>query len=74
MRNREFTDIVGGDSLEEGNGTSPGDSHPPHVAHIEEADMGADGMVLVHNAAVLDRHLPSGEIDEFGPAGLMMRD
>jgi hypothetical protein len=44
------------------------------MAHIEEADMGTDGMVLVQDATILDRHLPSGEIDKFGPAGLMMRD
>jgi hypothetical protein len=44
------------------------------MAHIEEPDMETDGMVLVHDTAVLDGHLPSGEIDEFGPAGLMVRD
>src|SRR4029077_7425772 len=74
LRNGEFADIVGGDSLEERDSTSSGDSHPPHMAHIEEPDMGTDGMVLVHDSAVLDGHLPSGEIDEFGPAGLMVCD
>jgi hypothetical protein len=44
------------------------------MAHIEEADMGTDGMVLVHYTAVLDGHLPSGEIDQFGTAGLMVRN
>ena len=74
MRNGEFADIVGGDSLEEGDSTSSSDSHPPHMAHIEEPDMGTDGMVLVHDTTVLDGHLPSSEIDEFGSAGLMVRD
>jgi len=44
------------------------------MAHIEEPDMRSDSMVLVHDATILDRHLPSGKIDKFGPAGLMMRD
>ena len=74
LRNGEFADVVGRDSLEEGDSASSGDSHPPHMAHIEEPDMGTDGMVLVHDSAVLDGHLPSGEIDEFGAAGLMLLD
>ena len=74
LRNGEFADIVGGDSLEERGSAGSGDSHPPHMAHIEEPDMGTDGMVLVHDTTVLDGHLPSGEIDEFGAAGTMLLD
>ena len=74
MRDRDLADVVRRDSLEERDGAGAGDSQPPHMAHIEEADMGADGVVLVHDTAVLNRHLPSGEIDEFGAAGLMVRD
>jgi len=44
------------------------------MAHIEEPDMRTDGMVLVHNTTVLDRHLPSGEIDKFGAAFTMLLD
>jgi hypothetical protein len=36
--------------------------------------MGADSLVLIHNAAVLDGHLPSGEIDEFGAVCTMLLD
>jgi hypothetical protein len=44
------------------------------MAHIEEPDMGTDCMVLVHDPAVLDRHLPPGEIDKFGAACTMLLD
>jgi hypothetical protein len=44
------------------------------MADIEEPNMGTDGIVLVHDTAIMDGHLPSSEIDEFGPAGLMVRD
>ena len=74
MRDGELADIVRGNSLEEGDRTLSGDPYPAHMAHIEEADMGTDGMVLVHDTAVLDGHFPSGEIDEFGAASLMVRD
>jgi hypothetical protein len=36
------------------------------MAYIEEADMGTDGMVFIHNTAVLYGHFPSGEIDKLG--------
>jgi hypothetical protein len=74
LRHGEFTDIVCGDSLEESGSAGSGDSHPPHMAYIEEPDMGSDGMILVHDTTVLDGHFPSGEIDEFGAAFAMLLD
>ena len=74
MRNGEFADVIGGESLEEGGSFSSCDSYTPHVADIEDPDMRTDSMALVHDTAVLDRHLPSGEIDKFGPAGVMVRE
>jgi hypothetical protein len=44
------------------------------MAHIEEPDMGADGMVLVHDTTVLDGHLPTREVDKFGAACTMLLD
>jgi hypothetical protein len=44
------------------------------MAHIEKPDMGTDCMILVHNPAVLDGHLPPGEIDKFRAARTMLPD
>jgi hypothetical protein len=60
--------------LEKGKGASSRDSHPPHMAHIEEPDMGTDCMVLIHHTCVVDRHLPAGKVDEFGAACTMLLD
>ena len=74
MRHGEFADVIGGDSLEEGDSASSSDPHPPHMAHVEEPDMGTDGMVLVHDTAILDGHLPAREVNKFGAAGTMLLD
>jgi hypothetical protein len=74
LGNGELPDIVGGDSLEEWSGTGSHDPYPAHMTHVEEPDMGTDGMILVHNTAVLDRHLPSSEVDEFSATSAMLCD
>jgi hypothetical protein len=40
------------------------DPHLAHVREVEEAGPLAHRMVLVNDAAVLDRHLPAGEVDQ----------
>jgi hypothetical protein len=39
------------------------------VAHVEEAGRAAHGVVLVEQAAVLDRQLPAGEVDQLAALG-----
>ena len=52
----------------------PAIDHSPHMAHIEEPDLGTDRVVLIYDTAVVDGHFPSGEIDQFGAGGAMLRD
>jgi hypothetical protein len=37
-----------------------------HVADIEQPDRRADGLVLVDDPGVLDRHVPTAEIHHLG--------
>lgn len=39
----------------------------PHVAHVEESRSLPDGEVFGDDAAVLDRHLPPGEVHHLAP-------
>jgi hypothetical protein len=44
------------------------------VADVEEPGSGPHCLVLLDDARVLDGHLPSGEIDEFGSVETMLLD
>src|SRR5262249_25995432 len=61
--------VVGPDVLDQRQAVGPGEGEPAHVADVEHAGPGADGGVLVDDGAVLDRHLPAGEIDEAPAVG-----
>ncbi len=58
--------VVAGDPLDAGQGVAAGDFDLAHVADVEEAGARAHREVLVGDAAVFDRHLPSAKWDHAG--------
>ena len=66
LSNGEPRCIVHRDVLDGGQGSRTGDPDIAHVADVENANAGADGVVLCNDAAhrrVFDRHLPAVEFD-----------
>ena len=64
---RGFADVEGVDQLDEALAVRPGDPEAGHVADIEQSGGIAGGLMLLHDPAVLDRHIPAAEFDHFGP-------
>ena len=60
----EARDIVGDEILQESQGIRPFDLKLTHVADVKESGVGAYGLVLFQNTAVLYRHLPAAKLDE----------
>ena len=58
--------VVGGEPLAGRGRVRPAHLDLAHVAHVEEPGSGADGAVLLEDAAVRHRHLPAAELDELG--------
>src|SRR5581483_1754875 len=52
--------------LERAGGVPAPELELAHVAHVEAADGGADGAVLLDDPGVLDRHVPAAEADHPG--------
>ena len=62
----EPADVVGRETLTGRRGVRAEHLDLAHVAHVEEPGGGADRAMLLHDAAVGDRHLPAAELDELG--------
>jgi len=61
---------IGGEPVQKGHGLGPLDADLAHVAHVEQADLGAHGHVLGDDAGgVLDGHVPAAEVHHLGPEG-----
>ncbi len=61
LPDRELRRVVGRDALDGGECVLAGDFHLAHVADIEDAGTGADGVVLCREPAVFDGHVPAAE-------------
>ena len=68
---RRRRDVVRAEEVHERVGLAALDEDFAHVADVEKAEGLADREVLLHDARVLERHLPGGELDEPCP-GLPM--
>ncbi len=62
---------VGGDVIHQFQRFGTADFDLAHVADIEQPNRVAHGVVFIHDAGVLDRHVPAAEIDHAGRAGTM---
>src|SRR5579885_1030339 len=62
----ELVDCVGGEEIGEARGVRAADLDFAHVADVEYANAGADGVVLLDDAGVLHGHIPAAEIDHSG--------
>ncbi len=77
----ELRGVVHGDVLDGGERAGAAELDFAHVAHVEEADAGADGHVLpnqsnaeaVAGGGVFDRHVPAAEVDHLGFEGAVRR-
>jgi hypothetical protein len=68
--------VVGGESLHHLQCPWPSDLDLSHMTDVEEPDRRAHRLMLIENAAILHRHFPAAEIDEFrtrGPVLLIER-
>src|SRR5207237_9756214 len=61
---RRRRDVVRAEEVDERVGLAAFDENLAHVADVEEADRLSDREVLLHDARVLEGHLPTGELDE----------
>ena len=59
-------DVVGEDMVDEGFGIRAAHEHLAHVRDVEDAGGLTDGVVLVDDAAVLDRHVITGKRAHLG--------
>src|SRR5262249_20100593 len=55
--------VVAPDVLDEVERIGPGETEPAHVADVEHAGGGADGVVLLDDSGVLHGHEPAAELD-----------
>jgi hypothetical protein len=67
----QFRDVVGEDALKKGLRARPGRLDLAHVGDVEDPGRHAHGVMLLADARVLDRHLPSGEGHEARSRGQM---
>ncbi len=68
------SEIVRRHALKERFRAGAGDDNPPHMADIEETDLASNGVILIHNAGVVDGHFPTREVDQLRPGGAMLCD
>ena len=61
LAHRQGRDVVAGQTLERGEGAGPLDLELAHVAHVEAADGGAHGAVLLDDPPILHGHFPAAE-------------
>ena len=73
LPDRELRGVVHRDVLNGGQRPRPAELDVSHVADIKEADAGAHGHVLGHQAGVFHRHIPSAKIDHLGAKLAMHR-
>ena len=66
LANREPRGIVARDVLHRLEGVAAGDLDLAHVADVEEPRARSDGLMLVDDARVFDRHVPAAELDHAG--------
>src|SRR5438128_3217579 len=66
--------VCGRDRLETGHRAAARDRHPAHVTHVEQPDGRPDGLVLLEHAAVLDWHLPAGEVHQLAACQTVLLD
>src|SRR5262249_27403534 len=69
----EATKVVGHQTLQELARRGATDLVATHVAHVEQACGGTHRFLLVLHARVLLRHVPSGEVDQTGAGGDVVR-
>ncbi len=65
----ELGHVVGQQMAQVGAGIGAGEIQRAHVGNIEHAGVGAHGVVFLDLRAVVDGHLPAGEIDHLGAGG-----
>ena len=65
-------DVVGENVVDVLLGLGTGDAHLAHVAHVEHTDVLANGIVLVNNATILDRHVKTAERGHQGSQSHML--
>ncbi len=65
----DLADVVGEDALQELQRLRPFRLDLAHVGDVEDAGLGAHGVVLLLDAGVLHGHLPAGERHELGARG-----
>ena len=71
--NGELTHIGGGDVLQKCERVLAFDPKFTHVTHIEDAGPFTHRAVFVDDAGVLDRHIPTAELDHTGIEGQVLR-
>jgi len=59
-------EVSGADFLEEGECVGPADLQAAHVGDVEDRAVIAGEVVLLDDAAIHERHCPSGELDHLG--------
>ena len=59
----ELRDVVRQQVVEQTAGVVPAELDSPHVGDVEQPGSVTDGLMLVDDRAVLDRHLPAGKVD-----------
>ena len=63
LPHRQLRGVVHAQLLHRGQRSRPAKLNVSHVRYVEESGTSAHGHVLGDQAAVLDRHLPSAEVD-----------
>ncbi len=71
LADADLGDVVGDAGVQEVGGPGAGDPGLAQVADVEDADTGADSLVLGHDPGVLQRHRPAAELGEFGAERLV---
>jgi len=74
LHGSQRSEIVRRHALKERFGACAGDDNPPHMADIEETGLASNGVILIHNAGVVDGHFPPREVDQFRAGGVMLCD
>jgi hypothetical protein len=69
---RDGGDITRRHALKKLKRSLPSNVNAAHVADIEQTGGLPDMSVFLHHARILNRHLPAGEIYEFGPMDTML--
>jgi hypothetical protein len=65
----ECRDVVRQQPVEQATGVRSGESQTSHMSDVKQPGASPDGVMLVRDRRVLDRHVPAGEVDEPGAVG-----